>query len=185
VALVVGPYLAIEYPKAGRAVGVFLFMALCCTTWLLLGSELGVDRLEPVQAGLGGLGWAAFAFGWGSLRPLGAVPEDHPNVLAGTPLRSRGELPPGALVVLGISIVGAMLCLALAWRVVRPAHALLAHAAAIACAIASLSVGAKVAISRGRAWRPHEASQRFSAASRWLMALVLLLFAGLFWQVLR
>jgi hypothetical protein len=184
-ALVAGPYLAVDHPRAGRMVGVFVFMALCLTTWLLLGAGLSVDRLEPVQAGLGGLGWAAFAFGWGSLRPLGKIPEDHPNVLGGTPLRPRGELPAGAMIVLGVSIGGAALCLALAWRVVRADHALLAHAVAIACAIASLSVGAKVAVRRGAGLQPYEAAHRIGAASRWLLALALLVFAGIFWRALR
>ncbi len=184
-ALVAGPYLAIERPRLGRGVGVFLFVALCSVTWLLLGDQLAVDRLEPVQASLGGLGWAAFAFGWGSLRPLGVVPEDHPNVLGGTPLKPRGELPKGALWVLGSSIFGAVACLALAWRVARPDHALLAHASAVVCAIALLGAGAKIAVSRHPTPEPGPPRRRLEAASRSLVGLVVLLFLGVFWQVLR
>lgn len=183
--LVAGPYVAVEHPRLGRAVGVFLFVALCSVTWLLLGSELAIDRLDPLQAALGALGWAAFAFGWGSLRQLGTVPEEHPNVLGGSSLRARESLPWGALPVLALSIAGAATCLALAWRVVRPDHSLLAHAAAVACAIATLSAGAKVAIGRGGTQQAHEPARRIAAASRSLSALVVCVFAGLFWAVLR
>ena len=185
VALVAGPYLAVVHPRLGRAVGVFLFVTLCSVTWLFLGSELEVERLDPLQAALGALGWAAFAFGWGSLRQLGTVPEEHPNVLGGTSLRPREALPIGALPVLALSIAGAAGCLALAWRVARPDHSLLAHAAAVACAIAILSAGAKVAIGRGGTQEVQPASRRVGAASRSLGALLVCVFAGLFWTVLR
>lgn len=184
-ALVAGPYIAVARPRVGRAVGVFVFVALCSVTWLLLGNALDVDRLEPVQAALGGLGWAAFAFGWGSLRQLGAVPEEHPNVLGGTPLQARDQLPRGALFVLALSVVGVVTCLGLAWRVARPDHALFAHAAAIACAIWLVSAGAKVAITRGGAQAEPNPSRRMAAASRSLAVLLVLVFAGLFWAVLR
>ena len=184
IALVAGPYLAVERPRLGRAVGISLFVALCAATWLLLAHEIDVDQLEPVQAALGGLGWAAFAFGWGSLRQLGAVPEDHPNVLEGAALAARGTLPKGALLVLGLSILGATSCLALAWRVPRPDHALLAHAAAVACAIALLGGGAKVAILRGPR-QPQVPARRINAARRWLVASGLLLLTGGFWQVIQ
>ncbi len=184
VALVAGPYLAVDRPRLGRGVGVSLFVALCSVTWLLLADEISVDRLEPVQAALGGLGWAAFTFGWGSLRQLGAVPEDHPNVLAGAALTARASLPKGALLVLGLSILGAISCLALAWRVPTPDHALLAHAAAVACAIALLGGGAKVATLRGP--RQLQAPQRrIGAAQRWLVASGLLLLLGGFWHFIH
>jgi hypothetical protein len=184
IALVAGPYLAVERPRLGRGVGISLFVALCSVTWLVLADEISIDRIEPVQAALGGLGWAAFAFGWGSLRQLGAVPEDHPNVLAGAALAARGTLPKGALFVLGLSILGAISCLALAWRVPRPDHALLAHAAAVACAIALLGGGAKVATLRGPR-QPEVPPRRISAARRWLVASGLLLLIGGFWQVIH
>ena len=183
VALVAGPYLAVERPSVGRAVGVYAFVALCSITWLLLGAELSVDRLEPVQAGLGALGWAAFVFGWGSLRQPGAIPEDHPNVLTGAPLHPRSGLPQGAVPVLGISIVGAIVCLGMAWRVARPDHALLAHSAAIVCAIAILSVGAQVAILRGGRRQRYEPARRIVAARRALLFLAVLVVGGIFWQI--
>lgn len=185
ISLVSGPYLAVNWPRLGRAVGIFLFLGLCTSTWLLLGPVLAVERLEPVQAALGGLGWAAFAFGWGSLRPLGVVPEDHPNVLGGTPLEARGELPRGALWILGGSILGSVVCLVTAWRVARPEHSLLAHAAAIACAIAILTAGAKIAVGRTPKRQLPPPDRRIHAARRWLFLLVMLLLSGLVWQVLR
>ena len=70
-------------------------------------------------------------------------------------------------------------------RVARPDHSLMAHAAAVACAIAILSAGAKVAIGRGGTQQPHEPGRRLAAASRSLGALLVCVFAGLFWAALR
>lgn len=183
-ALIAGPYLALYQQRLGRAVGVVGFVALCMLTWLLLGSFVDIDKLEPFQAALGGLGWVAFAFGWGTLRNIGSVPEEHPNVLEGAPLRARGQLPKGALVVVSISVVGALLCLVLAWRVERVEHALLAHGCAIACAIALLTHGAKLAIARASDRSPRTPRRRLAAASRPLVGLVLLLATGAIWTLL-
>jgi hypothetical protein len=168
----------------GRAVGVLGFVALSMLTWLLLGPQVGIDRLGPFQAALGGLGWVAFAFGWGSLRELGSVPEEHPNVLSGSPLLARGRLPAHALVVVVTSVLGALTCLALAWRVDRAEHAMLAHGCAIGCAIALLAAGARLAVSRSDDTAPRSPTRRLSAASRPLAGLVLLLAAGLVWAML-
>jgi hypothetical protein len=184
IALIAGPYLALARPRLGRAVGVVGFVALCMLTWLLLGSFVDIDRLEPFQAALGGLGWVAFAFGWGTLRNLGSVPEEHPNVLEGAPLTARGELPRGALVVVTVSVLGALLCLTLAWRVERVEHALLAHGCAIGCAIALLTNGAKLAIVRSANTVERAPNRRFAAASRSLAGLMLLLATGAVWALL-
>jgi hypothetical protein len=183
-ALIAGPYLALSRPRLGRAVGVVGFVALCLLTWLLLGPFVDIDRLEPFQAALGGLGWVAFAFGWGTLRNLGSVPEEHPNVLGGAPLHARGELPRGALVVVSISVLGALVCLVLAWRVDRVEHALLAHGCAIACAIALLTNGAKIAIARSGDRTPRTPQRRLAAASRPLAGLIFLLATGVVWALL-
>jgi hypothetical protein len=145
---------------------------------VLLGPFVAVDRLEPLRAALGGVGWVLFAFGWGSPREVENVPEDDPRALPGEPLTPRGRLPRGAGAVLGIAVAAAALPLALAWRVARTPHALLAHAAAVAAAIALVSSGADIAVRRGQ-WAPIEpAGRRLGQAAVPIAVLVIALFAG-------
>lgn len=172
--LLSGVALARRRAVIGRALGLHAFVALCVLTWVLLGSLVSVDRLEPTKAALGALGWVLFAFGWGGSREPQHVPEDDPRALPGEPLEPRGKLPGGALPVLGIAITGAALPLLFAWRVTRSAHALFAHAVAIGCAVALVSAGAEIAVRRGK-WAPVEPQTRRlggAAASLTLLAIV-------------
>jgi hypothetical protein len=185
IALVTGPLLALERPRAGRAVGVYAFVALSLATWLLGDALVGVQRLEPVRAALGAVGWALFAFGWGTARTVGDVPEEDPHAISGAPLAARSQLPKGTLIVFGIGLAGALLPVLLAWRVERPGHALLAHAAALACAIAIVTAAAKIAIARG-SWQPVTPPRaRLVAATRPLALVSVLLAGGMLWALLR
>jgi len=176
VALLVGVAVGGRRPALGRALGLQAFVALCLLAWVLLGPGVAVDRLEPIRASLGGFGWVLFAFGWGGSREPEHVPEDDPRALPGDPLPPRGRLPRGTMLVLGLTVIGAAFPLMLAWRVTRSAHALFAHAVAIACAVALVSAGAEVAVRRGR-WAPVEPVARRlgqAAASLALLAVVLI-----------
>jgi hypothetical protein len=185
IALVVGPLLALERARLGRAVGVYVFVGLSLATWLTADTLIGVERLEPIRAGFGAVGWALFALGWGTVRTVGHVPEQDPHAIAGAPLPTRGQLPRATLIVFSIGLIGAAFPLLLAWRVVRPGHALLAHAAAIACAVAVVTSAAKLALARG-SWQPLSPPRlRLLAASRPLALVTLLLAAGMVWAVLR
>ncbi len=185
IALVAGPLLALERPRIGRAVGVYAFVGLSLVTWVVAGSLVDVTRLEPVRAALGAVGWALFAFGWGTVRTLGSVPEEDPHAIAGPPLQVRNELPRGTLVVFSIGLAGAVVPVLLAWRVLRPGHALLAHAVAIACAIATVSAAAKIALARGSWQRQTPPRIRLAAATRPLALVTVLLAAGMLWTILR
>jgi hypothetical protein len=174
--LLAGVALAGRRAALGRALGLHGFVALCVFTWILLGSMVAVDRLEPTKAALGALGWVLFAFGWGGSREPEHVPEDDPRALPGEPLEPRGRLPRGAVLVLGVATAGAALPLLFAWRVTRSAHALFAHAVAIGCAVALVSAGAEVAVRRGK-WAPVEPQMRRlggAAASLTLLSIVLI-----------
>jgi hypothetical protein len=185
VALVAGPLVALDRPRLGRAIGVYVFVALALVTWLVGDALIGVQRLEPVRAALGAVSWALFAFGWGTVRTVGNVPEEDPHALSGAPLVARSQLPPGTLIVFGIGLAGAVLPVLLAWRVERPGHALLAHAAALACAIAVVTSAAKVAIARG-SWQPITPPRaRLLAATRPLALVSVLLAGGMVWAILR
>ncbi len=182
--LLVGPFLAAARPRLGRGVGVLGFVAASLLTWALCPLALAIDRLDPVQACLGGLGWTLFAFGWGAVRDVATVPEDDPNVVRGTPLRARGALPTGAFVVFVASLLGAAAPLVVAWRVTRPSHALLAHAAAVLCAVAVVSVGIEVAVARTGSRTERLPGQRMRLAARPLVVLALLLALGVIWRLL-
>ncbi|HEX4336378.1 MAG TPA: hypothetical protein VH062_10725 [Polyangiaceae bacterium] len=173
--LLVGVAVSRRRPSLGRALALHGFVVLCVLAWLLLGSIIAVDRLEPIKAALGALGWVLFAFGWGGSREPEHVPEDDPRALPGDPLAPRGKLPDGAVVVLSLAIAGAALPLLLAWRVTRSAHALFAHAVAIGCAVALVSAGADIAVRRGR-WSAVEPQTRRlgqAAASLTILAIVI------------
>lgn len=184
VVLVAGPIVALERPRAGRAVGLIAFVALCVLTWLQLGPFISVQRIEPVRAGLGAVGWALFALGWGALRRTDWIPEEDPHAIAGDPLPRRGALPRGALAVLLAGLAVSVVPLYFAWGVARPRHALLAQAVALACALAVINATATVAVEHG-SWRPKlPAQRRLNAAARPLALVVLLLGFGLMWKLL-
>jgi hypothetical protein len=185
IALVAGPLVALDRPRLGRVIGVYTFVALSLVTWLVGDTLIGVQRLEPVRAALGAVGWALFAFGWGTVRTVGSVPEEDPHALSGPPLPARSQLPRGTLVVFAIGLVGSLFPVLLAWRVERPGHALFAHAAALACAIAIVTCAAKIAIARG-SWQPLTPPRaRLVAATRPLALVSVLLAGGMVWALLR
>lgn len=183
VALVAGPLVAVDRPRLGRAIGVLGFVGLSVITWILLGPVIHVQRLDPLRASLGAVGWALFAFGWGELRQLGSVPEDDPNVIPGPSLPARSALPRGAYPVLVLGVIGAVIPLFLAWRELRPRHALFAHAASVVWAVALITSAARLALDRGRLERERStpARSRLSSATRPLALLTLALALGLLW----
>ncbi len=168
-----------QRPALGRTLGLHGFVAACVATWLLVGTSLAVDRLDPVKAALGGIGWVVFAFGWGASREPTRVPEDDPRALPGAPLAPKGHLPAGAFLILAVAITGATLPIGLAWRVTRPSHALLAQAVSIACAVALISSGAQIATRRGAWIRVEPPSRRLAQAVWSLIALVAVVALGL------
>jgi hypothetical protein len=183
--LVTGPFLASIHPRVGRGVGVFGFAGLALITWALCPLAVAIDRIDPIEACLGGVGWMLFAFGWGAVRDVGTIPEDDPHVVSGTPLRARDTLPTGALLVFVASLLGAGAPLAMAWRVARPQHALLAHAVAVLCAVAMVTVGIEVAVARTERRVERAPGQRMRTAARPLTVLVILVAAGVIWWLLR
>jgi len=176
--LLVGIALGKSRPLLSRSLSLHGFLAACALTWILLGDLLAVDHLDPLRAALGAIGWVLFAFAWGASREPELIPEDDPRALPGEPLAPRGTLPAGATAVLTVAVMGALVPLLFAWRVTRPSHALLAHAAAVAAAVGLVSSGAEIAVNRGK-WAPIEsASRRVTHAIVPLAALTILLLVG-------
>lgn len=127
-----------------RRVGIHAFLASCVACWVLLGPARASGT--PLRAVLGSLGWAAFAFGWGAVRQLGSVPEEHPAAIPGPPLPARRSLPWRSPVAAVIGLGGAALCLVLPWRIERMPHAALGHLLGLACAGALLLAAGRFAV---------------------------------------
>jgi hypothetical protein len=184
ICLVAGPLIALSRERAGRWIGIFGFLALSLATWLWAAPAIAVDQLDAVRAALGGVGFLLFAFGWGIVRPLGRRPEDNPAAITGPPLAARGHLPAFAAVVFAVGVAGALLPLFLAWRVARGPHALMAHGAALLCALALLTASARIAVARDK-WRPVTPPlARLESAVGAFTLLALALAVGFVWVLL-
>lgn len=163
----------------GRRLTLLGFLGLSAATWLLLGDSLDVERLEPVRAALGGVGWVAFAFSWGVVREQGAVPENDPRVIRAKPLRPKRSMPTSIYAVLAVSLLGAAVPWFTAWRSVRPEHGLFAHATALLCAVAVIAAGTYVASSKDQKRVMRRPIERLNSASASLALLIVLGMLGL------
>lgn len=178
--LLLGAFVQSRSAVWGRGLGLWGFVGCSLIAWLLAGDLLAVAALDPVRSSLGAIGWAFYAFGWGAVRDTREIPEDNPLVMAGHRLSPRGRLSPVASWVFGFSCLAAAAPALIAWRVVRPAHGLLAHAVAIACAVAVVSAGATVAAQHSK-WRPAGTpKQRLNRATGALGIAFVLLVLGVF-----
>jgi hypothetical protein len=183
-ALVIGPLLALDHPSYGRAFGIYGFVGLAALAWWQLGPAVGPDRIDAMRAALGAFGWLLYAFGWGKMRGRGHVPEEDPNYLPGSSLPARGRFPLAAWVVAALACVGAVVPTALAWRVDRPDHAVLAHATTLAAGAAVLSSAATLALGFGQPRSERTPYSRLNSAVAALTALAVLAVAGLLWLAL-
>lgn len=171
VALASGPLIARRWLGFGRAVGVLGFAGLSAAAWGVLGDELRPPSLDPVRAALGALGWGLFALGWGNFPGRDHLPEDDPHALLASRQPPRARLPLAVQFGTGALFAAALALPFLAWRVERPGVALLAHAAALAAAVALLSVGTRVLLAPGSAERQGSGARMWS----WLLVLWLAL----------
>lgn len=178
-ALLGGSMLAAPRARLGRIIALHGFVGACVVTWILCGTRLSIERLDPVRGALGALGWVLFALGWGVPREPSRVPEDDPGVLVGEPLSPRDALPRGSAAVLALGIGAAALPLAAAWQISRPQHALFGQAIAIGLALSLINTGSELAAGRRR-WAPVEpVRRRVASAALPLTMLGLALVAGL------
>src|SRR5689334_22763886 len=139
VALVLSVVVAARRIELARALGIYVFLGCSVLTWALIGSDLSTVHLDRIRAALGMLGWVLYAFGWGRMRP--PLPETAAaNVVVGTPLIPRTRVHRRSVSVVVFAVVAALVLEALAFRVDRPEHAVLAHATAAACSLLVLAV---------------------------------------------
>jgi hypothetical protein len=168
----------------GRGLAMPGFVSACAACWILLGDALMPARLHPLQAASGALGWVLFAFSWGAVRNVRAVPENDPRVVSGKPLEPRARLPRTAYVAFTVALVGGLLPWLLAWEVKRPGDALLAHAVGLACALAMVAVGARSALQTTQPVTERSPRQRLASAANALAGLLLVGVLGLLaWQL--
>jgi hypothetical protein len=182
-ALAAGAIATLRLPRAGAAVGVLGYFSLCVCTWLTLGDALDRMRHEPLAATLGGVGWALFALGWGSVRARVGAPAEPTDAPVGS-LTPRSQLARGSLALFGFAILASCVLLFLGWSVVRPAHAVLGQTVAVAASVALILAAGRVAVDRHRVPRARPARSEIWSAARKLSLVVVLLGVGVLWMLL-
>lgn len=170
--------------RLARWLGVYVFVLSCFMSWALLGGQLRSDQLDPVRGALGAVGFLLHALAWGAQpKNLEDAPVD--NLVPGSPLQPRHHPVRAAPVAFGIGMVLALLPMAVAFGVERPAASLLAHTLALGCALLLVAASIDVALRMGKsqqfpAWRAR------SARAVWpLGALTFALGVGLIWLAFR
>jgi hypothetical protein len=182
-ALVLSVVAAARHLELARILGIYVFLGCCVLTWALIGSDLSAVHTDRIRAALGMLGWVLYAFGWGRMRL--PVPAVDGNLVVGTPLIARTKLHPRSVPVVGFAVLAALVFEALAFRVDRPEHAVLAHATAGACALLVLAVGSRVALAQGSRIELSSGSTRLNAVAVRGAVLSVLFGVGLVWAALK
>lgn len=178
-----GPLLAKQSARAGRHLGISIFVAGAVLTWLLGSPAIHPLRLDPIRGVFGAIAWGVFALSWSDRwgpRPA-AIPADPEAPL----LLPRVALPLAATLLTGIGVALAVVYLALAFLVRDPDRALAAQAVALACAVALVTAAGVVATARGKK-RSSSAGRRLTPpVVRALLLLVTAAIAGAVVTTLR
>ena len=176
--------LSASRPRLARVLGVYGFVASCFGVWACLGPLLRTDQLDAVRGALGAVGFLLHALAWGAV-PREPDADALDNLVPGTPLAPRHKPIRVASLVLGVGIAVGLLPVALAFAVERQSASLLAHSAALGCAVLLIGASTDVAL---RVGKPHQFPAWRSRASRavWpLGVLTLVVGVGLIWLALR
>jgi hypothetical protein len=140
-ALVVGAGLAFVSPLTGRIAGIWIFLAACFASWVQMAPSLFLARLDPLQGVLGSFGWGLFALSWARQDRSVALPAVETDPI---PV-PRQRLPWRVPFILALVSLAAALPMILAWWVKGLERALVAHAVALAGAIALVTYAAEFA----------------------------------------
>lgn len=179
-ALVASYVLFAKRGRLARWLGVYVFILSCFMSWALLGGQLRSDQLDPVRGALGAVGFLLHALAWGA-QPKNLEDAPLDNLVPGSPLQPRHHPVRSAPAAFGVGILLALLPMAMAFGVERPAASLLAHTLALGCALLLIAASIDVALRMGKprqfpAWRA-----RASRAVWPLGALTFALGVGLVW----
>jgi hypothetical protein len=177
-----GPALRKGRPRLARHVGITLFFVLVTGAWLLASAALEPLRLDPLRASIGAIAWGAFALSWREPWEVEVSP-DAPEPGASL-LQARSALPRGAIFIMTVGVAAGLVFLVLAWGIRDGDRALVAHALAVACAVAIISLAASTAVDRGK--RSMRSTRRITpSAGRALLLLFTFVAAGIVVVVLR
>jgi hypothetical protein len=189
VALVSGAALTYSSLHLARIVGIWVFLASCMGAWALVSSSIAPLQLDPVQGLLGSLGWGFFAVSWaGQTRD---VPEPRPDpAQPDARVAPRQTVPRSVTHILGAVALAASIPMVLAWWVQSLERALLAHAIALAVAIALVAFAVDMFDPRSRELEkklmaPIRPQRRLRRAAPSLVALVVLTLLGAGYSLLR
>jgi hypothetical protein len=179
---VTGPLFTTTHPRLARHLGISFFLAFAVLTWLFASSTIQPARLDPMRAAIGAIAWGVYALSWNERwKKPKKPPEVDPTAPA---LQARSTLPRLAVPLTAVGVAAGIIYLAIAWRVREVDRAILAHALALACAVAVITSAATVATARGR--RYAGGTRRITAyALRPLILLVALALGGAVLIVLR
>jgi hypothetical protein len=181
-ALVASLFVVERRPTLGRGLGIVVFVGCAGLTWALLGADSSPVHLDRIRTALGTLGWVLYAFGWGRVgipaRPAG-------EIAPGAPLVPRSRTHPLGLPIAGFAVLSALVFEALAFRVDRAEHAVLAHAAAAACALLVMSAASRLALAQGARHELASGSTRLNAIALRGALLALLVGIGLVWAAVK
>ncbi len=188
VALVAGAALTLSSPKLGRLVGIWIFLASCVGAWALIENAIAPSRLDPVQGLLGSVGWGLYAISWAGKRNMpSTAPVGEPA--AGAP-RPRQKITRKDTVVVALVATAASVPMIVAWWVETVERSLLAHASALAAAIALLTISVDIVDPRARSaeqrdvWLSRPGKRLATAAPALIVAVALVLF-GAAYSLLR
>jgi hypothetical protein len=184
-ALVAGAFVGRHHAKIAYALGIWTFLGFSLLTWVTSSGALQLNRLDTARAIAGTFGWMLFALGWGTPWRAGIHPEDNPRARIHPKLEPRLNPVQRRPAVVFVSAVGAIACMLLAYRSVEPSRALMMHGVALACAVALISAGARVALGQGQKKQQETPHARSAHAFPWLMALIALAVIALAWRMAR
>ena len=182
-ALIAGAVLTRFWPLGARIAGIWLFLGTSLGCWALLSRSIDATHLDPVHGLLGAVGWVAFAIVWGGERTRRDPPVAPARTLPWPDVRRRSAL------IMAVIAAAASVPLALAWWVEATERALLAHAIALAAAIALFARAAELAAPPTREPGPMPPAprpqKRLLGAALPLSALAVLALAGALLTLLR
>jgi hypothetical protein len=187
-ALGAGALLSPFWPRVGRTLSIWIFVASCAAVWALVPLSTLPGRLDPAEGAAGSLAWAFFAVSWGS-------PPSRWSTASSTSTTSapRGRLALGTILLAWSGILLALVPPMLAFWVPDRDRALFAQAAALVVAAALASHAVTVAAAATEAPAAHRAfaarrpfSARALVPAAWsLLFLVLLLLLRAGYHLLR
>lgn len=183
VSLVAGASLAKSRPRLGIGLGIWGFLIACLITWVISMSALHIERLDPLRAAAGSVGWLLYALGWGNPWRVGRHPEDDPRAQLHPKLEPRKPPRLRTSVAIALGTVGVLACLLLAWRATEPDRALLLHGAALVCAVGIINAAASVGLAQGKQRKFLSPKQRLTYAFPWLLAVIALMIIAVAWRL--